>query len=76
LDEETAQTLERVEALLARAKGAVSEDPDKARRLLAQAHGLAQGAVEGGAQITLPSTLAGLRRHRPHPRGYWTGHGA
>jgi len=62
LNAETAQTLERIEALLARAKrieallarakGALGQDPGRARQLLAQAHSLAQTAVSGGLGLS------------------------
>jgi hypothetical protein len=52
LNAETAQTLERIEALLARAKGALGRDPNRARQLLAQAHSLAQTAVSSGLGLS------------------------
>jgi hypothetical protein len=72
MDEETARNLERIEALLAAAKGAVDKDPARAQRLLNEAHAVARETVEVGDQVTLPATLEGLRRHQSHPRGYWT----
>jgi hypothetical protein len=71
LDEETAKNLERVEGLLRAAKGALASDPDRAQRLLNQAHAVARESVTGGGQVTLPATLKGLSRLHPRPPGYW-----
>jgi hypothetical protein len=71
LDEKTAETLERVERLLATAQGELGRDPAKAQQLLTSAHRVAKDAVQGGAQITMPASLNALKQWRPHPRGYW-----
>ncbi len=71
MDEQTAAKLDRVEVLLLKAKGAEGRDPREAERLLSEAQTLAQDALSGSAQITLPGTLAALRSYRPQPRGYW-----
>jgi hypothetical protein len=50
LNAETAQTLERIEALLARRRALWARN--RARQLLAQAHSLAQTAVSGGLGLS------------------------
>jgi hypothetical protein len=71
VDKDLANNLERVEGLLRAAKGALARNPDEAQRLLWQAQALARESISGGSEITLPGTLKGLARHRPHGPGYW-----
>jgi hypothetical protein len=50
LDEKTAETLERVERLLAAAQRELGRDPAKARQLFTSAQSLAKEAVAGGGR--------------------------
>lgn len=70
MDEETARNLERIEGLLRAAKGELPKNPDEAERLLREAHSVAGETVKGDEQVTLPATLKGLSRYRPHSPGY------